>query len=173
MAVKKIETLNKHENPATNTDTFDVENYLNVNWDKVIEVVDNNADELTELQTDNTNNKQDISEIKTEQEIQNNNIEEIQLENKELKAENERLREDLNNVSVVGQATPGESITINDSAEARFKEFKIKGNSWQETREGYNLLNYDTLTTQTINGITFTVNKDKSITANGTSTTTA
>ena len=95
MAVKKIETLNKHENPSTNTDTFDVENYLNVNWDKVIEVVDNNADELTELKTDNTNNKQAISEIKSEQKVQNNNIEKIQLENKELKAENERLREDL------------------------------------------------------------------------------
>ena len=35
----------------------------------------------------------------------------------------------------------GENITIKDSAEARFKKLTIKGNTYQETREGYNLLN--------------------------------
>ena len=50
---------------------------------------------MVNLQTDNISNKEDITEIKVEQELQNNNIEKIQLENKELKAENERLREDL------------------------------------------------------------------------------
>lgn len=35
----------------------------------------------------------------------------------------------------------GENITLNDTAEARFKKFGIGGNSSQETREGYNLLN--------------------------------
>ena len=50
MAIKKIETLNKHQNPATNENEFDIENYMNVNWDKIKEVVDNNADELTTTQ---------------------------------------------------------------------------------------------------------------------------
>lgn len=85
MAVKKIETLNKHQNPATNENEFDIENYMNVNWNKIKEVVDNNADELTTtqgkataLETDNTKNKQDISDIKTEQETQNDLLERTQ-----------------------------------------------------------------------------------------------
>lgn len=85
MAVKKIGTLNKHQNPATNENEFDIENYMNVNWDKIKEVIDNNADELTTtqkkvttLETDNTKNKQDISDIKTEQETQNDLLERTQ-----------------------------------------------------------------------------------------------
>ena len=85
MAVKKIGTLNKHQNPATNENEFDIENYMNVNWDKIKEVVDNNADELTTtqgkvttLETDNTKNKQDISDIKTEQETQNDLLQRTQ-----------------------------------------------------------------------------------------------
>ncbi len=85
MAVKKIGTLNKHENPATNENQFDIENYMNVNWDKIKEVVDNNADELTTtqgkvttLETDNTKNKQDISDIKLEQQTQNDLLQRTQ-----------------------------------------------------------------------------------------------
>ena len=108
MAVKKIGTLNKHENPATNENEFDIENYMNANWDKIKEVVDNNADELSETQAnkvdkvngkglstedyttaekqklaglnnyDDTEIKQDISDIKEEQQTQNNNIKNLQ-----------------------------------------------------------------------------------------------
>ena len=85
MAVKKIENYNIHQNPATNENQFDVENYLNENWNKTKEVVNNNADELisvqeraSALETDNTTNKQDISEIKEEQIEQNTNIESLQ-----------------------------------------------------------------------------------------------
>ena len=57
---------------------------------------------------------------------------------KKLQIENRLLKEDLNNLipSVPGE---GENITLNGTAEARFKNFLIKGNSKQETREGYNL----------------------------------
>ena len=37
MAVKKIENYNIHQNPATNENEFDVENYLNKNWNKTKE----------------------------------------------------------------------------------------------------------------------------------------
>ena len=53
MAIKKIDNFNIHENPATNTDQFDVENYLNENWRKIKDVFNNNADELQNLQKDN------------------------------------------------------------------------------------------------------------------------
>lgn len=61
------------------------------------------------------------------------------------------------------------NVTIN-SAEANLFDVNLFEESRQETREGYNLLNYDTLTSKTINGITYTINDDKSITANGTAT---
>ena len=103
MSVKKIESLNKHEKPETNTNPFNIDMYLNNNWDKVKNVVDNNADELTvaqqdisniktknteqdsrvstnennikSLQTDNTTNKKDISDIKSKNTAQDTNIE--------------------------------------------------------------------------------------------------
>ena len=161
MAVKKIVSLNQHQNPATNENQFDIENYLNANWNDIIEVVDNNADELTTaqnnitaLQNDNTTNKQDIANLKTE--------------NEELKAENERLNQDLN--ALPSNTAEGEYITLTDSADSRFNKFKVIGKSTQKTREGYNLFNYDSLKSTTRYGVTFTVNEDKSITANGTAT---
>lgn len=47
----------------------------------------------------------------------------------------------------------------------------MKGGHKQETREGYNLLKVEKETT-TINGITFTINKDGCVTCNGTATAT-
>ena len=49
-----------------------------------------------------------------------------------LETENERLNNDINAISVTEKAE-GENITLNDTAEARFKKFGIGGNSWQET----------------------------------------
>jgi len=108
MAVKRIGTLNKHENPATNENKFDIENYMNANWDKIKEVVDNNADELSETQAnkvdkvdgkglstedyttaekqklaglnnyDDTEIKEDIQNIKSEQTTQNTKLQELE-----------------------------------------------------------------------------------------------
>ena len=129
MAVKKIETLNKHQNPATNENEFDIENYMNVNWDKIKEVVDNNADELTTtqekataLETDNTKNKQDISDIKSEQEVQNDLL--------------ERTQSALINITT----EKSNNIHVEDSSNLTAK-IDVYGISKQETREGYNLLN--------------------------------
>lgn len=63
-----------------------------------------------------------------------------------------------------------ENINIKGTIPVKFKEFAVGGNSKQETREGYNLLNYNSLESTTINGVAFTINDDKSITANGTAT---
>lgn len=87
---------------------------------------------------DDTKIKQDISNIQTEQETQNINIESLQKENAEIKEENSRLKEDLNAFPTVNGS--GEYVTL-DTADSRFKKFKIIGKSVQETREGYNLLN--------------------------------
>lgn len=136
MPVKKIESSNKHQSPATNTNPFDVENYLNANWDRIKNVVDNNADELINLQGDNTANKQDISNIKKEQIVQNENISKLQEENTKLKLENSLLGFQI----PTGQAS-GEYIILNDSSNMPFEEFKIIGKSQQETRSGKNIAN--------------------------------
>ena len=62
MSIKKIETLNKHENPAINENEFDIENYMNTNWDKIKEVVNNNADEVIKVQeyVENLNSENEL-----------------------------------------------------------------------------------------------------------------
>lgn len=62
-----------------------------------------------------------------------------------------------------------ENINIKGTIPVKFKEFVVKGNSKQETRSGKNLLK-NNLTDTTINGVTFKINEDKSITVNGTAT---
>ena len=49
-------------------------------------------------------------------------------------------------------------------------QINVLGNSKQETRSGKNKLNFSEITTQTINGLTITNNKDGSIILNGTTT---
>lgn len=134
--------LLKHDNPETNTDKFDVENYLNGNWDKI----DENVEEV------NT----EISNIKTEKAA--------------LETELKEMQEDFYQNSIRGQAS-GEYIHVEDSSNCR-ANLQISGNSEQETREGYNLLNLTSLIgkTETKNGITYKINEDCSITVNGTPT---
>lgn len=195
MAVKKVESFNLHETPAINQNEFDVETYLNANWGKTKEVVNNNAEELMQaqkdistLKEDNKTNKSSIDVLEKSNETINKSLEDIdtkdkkqdedikaskesiealQTENIEIQTENERLREDIKSIAVVNEVS-GENIHVEDSSDARC-ELEIGGNHVQETREGYNLLN-NTLQSQTINGLKVTVNKDKSVTVVGTAT---
>ena len=63
----------------------------------------------------------------------------------------------------------GVDIVTKDSSDDNLRNLKLFGKTEQQTTTGKNLLE-NTATSQTINGVTFTVNKDKSITANGTAT---
>ena len=93
-------------------------------------------------------------------------IEELQAENLEIKAENERLREDIKSIATIGEAS-GENIHLEDSSNARC-ELEICGNHSQDTREGYNLLDLSNFLTQTKNGVKATKNEDGSIKLVGT-----
>lgn len=151
------------------------------NIERINKNLDKNADELKNLQKDNTGNKTAIEAINKKNreqdtniqknvkdiEANQNNIKALQVKNAEVKAENERLRSDIESISLVGEAE-GESIDLDDSSGARFKKFGVGGNHSQETREGYNLL-YP-LKSQTKGGVTFTVNEDGSVTLSGTAT---
>lgn len=152
--------LKKHDDVLENTNAFNIEEYLNDNWGKIDENIEQinekikqNSNNIESLQADNTTNKKSIEELKqknTEQdtnlqknvkdiEANQNNIKALQVENAEVKAENKRLRQDIQASQLTGEAN-GESIDLEDSSEARFNKFAIGGNHKQETREGYNIL---------------------------------
>lgn len=212
MAVKKIEELNIHRD-VNSTEQFDVQGYLNENWDKMQDVVDNNAEELTQVQKDistlkedNKTNKSRIDvleksnetrdgkiskntedieaiqgSIKTATETINKkdneqdedikankeSIEELQAENLEIKAENERLREDIKSIATIGEAS-GENIHLEDSSDARC-ELEICGNHQQDTREGYNQFKITSTQTQSA-GVTITKIDESSVSYQGTTT---
>lgn len=152
--------LKKHDNVETNTDKFDIENYLNGNWDKI----DKNVGEVnTSISNINSKNKEqdtNIGQLQENTETSSNKISELEKELKE-------TQEDFYQASVRGQAS-GEYIHVEDSSNCR-SIIGIGGNHEQETREGYNLLN-NTLQSQTINGLKVTVNEDKSVATVGTAT---
>lgn len=66
----------------------------------------------------------------------------------------------------------GEYLELLNCAEQNVVDLKLEGSTNQATRSGKNKLpyNYYDGNSKTVNGITFTVNKDRSITANGTAT---
>lgn len=187
MAVKKVGSFNIHETPAINQNEFDVETYLNANWEKTKEAVNNNAEELMQaqkdistLKEDNKTNKSSIDVLEKSNETINKSLEDIDTKDKkqdedikanketikEIQAENERLREDIKSIALQGEAS-GENIHIEDSSNARC-EIEICGNQKQNTREGYNLLDLSNFSTQTKNGVTATKNEDGSIKLVGT-----
>ncbi len=130
MSETKNLKLYKHEEPLeSNENKFDIDKALNQNWDKVDEYVEKVNTKIQTLETDNTKNEQEIVNIQTEQKTQNTTIESLQKENAEIKEENSRLKEDLNAFPTVNES--GEYVTL-DTADSRFKEFKIFGKSWQE-----------------------------------------
>ena len=61
----------------------------------------------------------------------------------------------------------GDSITVNDSVDGNIIELGIKGNSFQQTYRGVNLLNYNWIPTNTKYGVTITNNGDNSWTFSG------
>ena len=145
--------LKKHDDVLENTNAFNIEEYFNYNWCKIDENIEQinekikqNSNNIESLQADNTTNKKRIEELKQKNAEQDESIktnaseiEELKQENIEIKAENERLRDDIKSIALVGEES-GESIDLEDSSEARFNKFEIGGNHKQETREGYNLL---------------------------------
>lgn len=151
--------LKKHDNVETNTDKFDIENYLNGNWDKI----DKNVGEVnTSISNINSKNKEqdtNIGQLQENTETSSNKISELEKELKE-------TQEDFYQASVRGQAS-GEYIHVEDSSNCRAK-IGIGGNHEQETRSGKNKIEI-TKTTTTVNGCTHTI-KDGTDTLSGTST---
>lgn len=87
----------------------------------------------------------------------------LQEQNTKLEEKIKKDRENMINLEVEGQ-----SIHVEDSSDLE-GQLEVLGNVEQDAREGYNILE-NILTDRTVNGITVKINKDKSITLNGTAT---
>lgn len=115
----------------------------------------------------------DITKIQEEQTMQNKAIEDNAAAIEQNTTDITKLQED--NAKLKAQipkgTAAGEEISLRDSAEMELVDFSLQGNSYQETAEDYNLLpTAELFPTTIINGITFTLNDDGTITVNGTAT---
>ena len=135
MAVEKIGNYNIHQNPATNENQFDVENYLNENWNKTKEVVNNNAEELisvqgrvSALETDNTKNKSDIENLQNDNETNQSNI-------GELRQKTEQIEENILSIEK-GQTTQNKSIEQNTTD---ITDLKAETNELQKKNKLFNI----------------------------------
>ena len=152
--------LKKHDNVATNTEKFDIENYLNGNWDKINENAKKVNTDISNINSKNKEQDTNIEQLQENTETSSNKIAELEKELKE-------AQEDFYQNSIRGQAN-GEYIHVEDSSNCRAK-IKISGNSEQETRSGKNILeNSDNNVSQY--GLTATIQNDGSVKISGTST---
>lgn len=106
-------------------------NLANRNLANVIQLAMTNQKNIDTEHETNTQQDKDIANLKTE--------------NEELKAENERLNQDLN--ALPSNTAEGEYITLTDSADSRFNKFRVIGKSEQKTRSGKNKLDLRYLAT--------------------------
>lgn len=167
--------LKKHDNVTTNTNQFDVENYMNGNWDKIDEFAGEVNDKVIEIEDSIDLVKQrtdqaveeintDISNIEKEQTEQNESIASkvnqadynkamlaIQAELNEAREENESIKGVIPTTS-----NTGENVTLNNTASMRFKKLDIGGNSKQETRSGINLWNDTSVENKAISSLSNT-----------------
>ena len=182
--------LFKHDNPATNTNRFDVDKAINQNLDKIDNAVGQDRERLDLLEASNTiynyKGKADtLATIKSKTSKQGdvwyciedstyyayNGTDWIPVNlNLKLGVIDELQAKTIKVLQEVETPTPvtGTEINIKDSEEAKITELNINGNSKQETRSGKN--KFKLPESATSNGITYTNNEDETFNINGTAT---
>lgn len=96
----------------------------------------------------------------------------IELQQDSITTKVSSVEQSVENITNTQNTATGKNIHLEDSSDDPLVSIKVKGSTSQATRSGKNKLpyNYYNGNSKTTNGITFTVNKDRSITANGTAT---
>lgn len=150
-------------------DSFDANveektNTFNSNVETKTTEFNNNSNTKTEEFNNNSTEKINAFNSNAEEKIAdyNEHVETLTSRIADLEEETEDLFNALNT-----EKASGNELYIDDAKPCRILNTEISGMYEQETTSGKNLLEV-VATSQTLNGITFTINEDKTITANGT-----
>lgn len=172
LKVVKDNTNDFNSNVDTQTKAFDT------HYDEKVKSFDENSDKQTKAYDINANNKLNdynenhkikMQELDDEAKVKIAEYDEHaeELRNMAISTDNE-LKRVKNEILDTGSASDS-FVNVEDSCMAKIKELEIEGVLQQNTTTGKNLLP-NNATSQTINGINYTVNSDGSVYAKGTAT---
>lgn len=99
-------------------------------------------------------------------------ITKIELEQGRITSKVSSVEQSVESITKIEGTAEGKNIYIDDASAEPLIDIMLEGESHQATRSGKNLLD-NTATTKISNGITFTVNSDKTVNVNGTNDTSA
>lgn len=102
----------------------------------------------------------------------NSSISKIELEQGKITSKVSSVEQSVENITKIEGTAEGKNIYIDDASAEPLIDIMLEGESQQATRSGKNLLD-NTATTKISNGITFTVNSDGTVLADGTNDTSA
>lgn len=121
MAVKKIEELNIHRD-VNSTEQFDVQGYLNENWDKMQDVVDNNAEELMQVQ-------KDISTLKEDNKTNKSSIDVLEKSNE---TRDEKISKNTEDIEAIQGSIKTATETINKKDNEQDEDIKANKETIKE-----------------------------------------
>lgn len=121
MAVKKIEELNIHRD-VNSTEQFDVQSYLNENWDKMQDVVDNNAEELMQAQ-------KDISTLKEDNKTNKSSIDVLEKSNE---TRDEKISKNTEDIEAIQGSIKTATETINKKDNEQDEDIKANKETIKE-----------------------------------------
>lgn len=121
MAVKKIEELNIHRD-VNSTEQFDVQGYLNENWDKMQDVVDNNAEELMQVQ-------KDISTLKEDNKTNKSSIDVLEKSNE---TRDEKISKNVEDIEAIQRSIKAATETINKKDNEQDEDIKANKETIKE-----------------------------------------
>lgn len=121
MAVKKIEELNIHRD-VNSTEQFDVQGYLNENWDKMQDIVDNNAEELMQVQ-------KDISTLKEDNKTNKSSIDVLEKSNE---TRDEKISKNTEDIEAIQGSIKTATETINKKDNEQDEDIKANKETIKE-----------------------------------------
>lgn len=124
----------------------------------------------TELAVDKINGK--MTAVIEEQSEQSEKITKVEQDVNGITSKVSSVEQSVENITKIEGTAEGKNIYIDDASAEPLIDIMLEGESQQATRSGKNLLD-NTATTKISNGITFTVNSDKTVNVNGTNDTSA
>ena len=124
----------------------------------------------TELAVDKINGK--MTAVIEEQSEQSEKLTKVEQDVNGITSKVSSVEQSVENITKIEGTAEGKNIYIDDASAEPLIDIMLEGESQQATRSGKNLLD-NTATTKISNGITFTVNSDKTVNVNGTNDTSA